>query len=541
MDSESADAIVLSVTNVVGADNSNKLQVLRAQLKDATTTENGAIPVEDMVSALSYFLIRTEALKLNLFPNFFHSWLTGPFGYVLDLNPTSPFDFEPFRAHLFRNICAYEIVYKPELQHLETLAGYRDACRATLPIDPPSPIDIETDTKDSGWSECLGMCGSKIGIYRARDHDEGSQDGYRFFVVVESGLPELTVDQLTRYLFKLSVDNHAFLKGDRANLDLRQPLTYEDVLLKGGSAMERLREISLENNKRLAYRFISECGLQPVSGTAQFQSGPNPYRHSAEEIVAERHGALLDQAIDYWLKFSPVICPWSRLQHLPLDADTTQETKAVYPSEQLLKYPLGSVLESIDPLKRIEILKEREVQFQTHPRTYEPLLRVEFNTFRPIGQTAIRWYCGCSPAPSDGAGLIRPLQPGLGYEIVGSKFLYATNGDAGIPWENNFSDAFPVQFKFAVNAKDTHASAQTQFVYCSLFHGISKSSDVAPRQLRGSCTGLSDFKPGSLPYTQVFTSRGRASVTLDPVFVYLSPKPQPETDLELITADIYKQ
>lgn len=538
MDNEHLEYQVLKYVSVVGSiESKDKLSILRTLIKELSKTN---VPVDELASALVYFLTRTEALRMYVYPNFHIGWISGPRGYVLDLNPTSPFNFEPFRTNLFRHICIYEIGFKQELLSKETITKFRDISRKTIPIEQAAPIKLDEDTKESGWSECLGMSGSRIGVYRAHDHSEASQDAYRYFVVVDTGLPEQTMNLLARKMCETTMENINILEEGR-----KEPhVQYGQLLAGPGSLFDRLEEISLANNKRLAYRFMRNLDLEPISHEItnipliSVETETEDYRPSPHKDFSYS-SQLIEEALSYWPVNCPV-SPWTTIQALPLDKECTPEAKAIFPSSEGLKnFPLGVVIDHMDPKERIKALTR--LQYQSKPMYVEPLVRTSVNVARQVDPYTIRYYDNCTPVPKDGSGLIRPLQTIMGYEVVGSKYFYSTCADSTVEWTNDVGSGYPIRFKFIPSDTDTKVSAQNQMIFCSLSHGINDQVSTAPRQLRGTFVNLNEFKPTTVSYSQVNGDIFRQSVRLEPVFVYLSPKPVPEHEIDMFHVDPYAQ
>ena len=520
MDNKSRESIVQSYIHVVGTDGHNRLSSVR-----------------NIIDELTQYMLETETSKLYIHPNFSFNWISGPSGYIADIPVTSQFHADGFQCPMFRNICVYEIEFNSRFKDSVYIEQLRDLCRKTIPIHPQCPMNIESDTDESGWSECLGMNGSSVGIYQARDVSGETQEVYRYFVIVDTGLPETVQDKLQKLAYSVWIEQQPG----------KDNKTYEDICFKDNSFMQRASALSFENNRRIAYRFTVLAGLKlrshPIVGDDAYtypeKSGTESYRKQ-ENIDTSKYGSELTprirEAIGYFPHASMPISPFTVLERLPMDSDITKEAKASMYPDHVANFPLGSILELIPALSRIEFVKD--VNLQSEPMRCKPILRTEYNTYKRVDQHTMRIYNGCCPLPLMGEGIIRPLQVGLGYEIIGSRYFYTTIVDSRRTWDNEYGNGFPIQYKFAYLEDHTKLTAQNRLIYCSAFHGISYESAVAPRQLRGVYQNLSELKSIAADHLQ--PDGQRASLVMEPMFVYMSPRHHPARSLDILTSDIYK-
>ncbi len=471
--------------------------------------------IEQLKESLAQFVESAGMSRIYIYPNFSYCNLSGPRGYISEINTQCNFD--PFITcqPLFRTISFYEIAPDTDIK-LYLTDECKDKIRKCIPLQTPNYPKL-TDGAIGQWSCALGRHGSMIGIYSFEERFQNEQV-QRYYIGVHSGIHYQTQDILQQTLTEqaMAADN-------------TKPQKYADIFLKLDT-FERLRAISLENNNKLAILFSQVLGLQ------FYKNEIKPiFTESMKCPVAitQDHFDNSFKAYTWWPPNSPAyidsIIGYEWDEESPDHAIQAKVT----PPKEIELLPIGGVLKEQKEAATTEKAKakigEVRIKLEDNRRTVAPAFFSEYNTIRMSGDVLL-YYNNCCPTTVDvkeaNYTVIEQLSVLQGYEVHNS-IISQNESDKHnyeyTKWKNKFGDGFPVTKRLYKTNGELNILPNQVSVFFSLFNNISPNRVNVPKQLRHFPRPQSTEEEAKLKQDLYPNGFEPNKIQLQPRLVYFSP------------------
>lgn len=528
--------------------------------------------VNELFICLYKMIKACSVSKMYLYPNFRFNWLYGPSGYVTTISKSKMVNFDLFTNNLFRVISIVEINIPnnsfSDIDSLEKQKQLRNAIRLNLPLETDNYPTLESNFFDS-WSPALGGAGSKIGFYSF-----SSQNGVdilkRRFIVIDSGLHHQTVQMYIDYLTKLTIDNDRCSKTFNAveelneqkyltsniqsswNNDIDEIKYFRDEF-SDGSIAKNLLQISIENNKRLAYLFCRITDQSFIDQDHYVTSHDSKFKVPNDAPVDMHNSEVVSYVIKILNAFpnGAVIDPSTVLDfnvRTNFNCGEYNELLANFQKSNNNGFKLGLYLFKYrDENKKtgkydniMSIIQNKSIELQEYPKTVSSVYSCDYNSFRDdynniylysdttCVDSSLNYHNFTDVFGSDKHAVIRQLLPLQGYEVYNCDLfnnVVISSGkiEMNYNWKNSFGNGFPITIPKSYCEHNPSSLSQSGKFF-SLSHNGQREEKVLPLQLCVKYRDGDDYLMDKNLKNDIFNSvSDLMPVRLLPEFVYLSP------------------
>lgn len=485
---------------------------------------------EECKESLKLLLAEAGISHFFIFPNFSLGTLLGPQGYVAEIPSTKLFSSWLFTQPLFRIISFFEIIANEEIVIGFKNEETRDKIRKSFPIETINYPNL-TDVAEGNWSPALGSQGSSIGIYSFKEN-VGNDQVERWFIGVHSGLHyqtnKLLLDALTNISYKNYEMTHRagmIEPGEVLKLEKVGSFIHEGLF-------KRMRNISRENNKKLATQFARILKLNFKTDT--FASIASLRTPNLSSHIFDTSPALVKELLNWWPKDVDLFLDSVVLYDVDEENKDPEIVKRLSISKELENAPVGVIFNNLKKKAVTEnmesVLNQYKFKCLDKRETVAPVAECDYNTFR-IYNNNLYYYNNCTSTLPDihepALAVIKQLSLTQGYEIINSKISLNNSSlhfEQSQKWTNDFGNAYPVIFPQMKRPDISAQNSNDVFnKFFSLYNSINKEKDKYPKQIKYVPKYRQKFEEPMFVKDLQPSNFTPNVVQFTPEFVYLGP------------------
>lgn len=398
---------------------------------------------DQMIDQLSDISLKTQALAVNIYPNFkYHPLLPPTSGIAVKYRLADRFYADVFRCDRYRVMAMAKLTLTHDSYTTEKGKEFERLVRRCLNYDVVNPPDLKDDA-NGGWSPSLGNRNTRLGLYHNQEMDTLSGTlKTNYYLIVHSCLPEEYLSALCQHDEDVDKGNYQFEAAYANNvsaLDRNLKLvTFKDQF-EDGSVNHRALCIAKENACRMLFVASAVLDLDlevdAVHTGQEYDFVDDPLKNSQF-----KDPSYLAQALEFYGLGVPIF-PFTTL------ASTSSKIKhSDLPPDHLRGYPLGYfVLKELSKPDKDKFIDKYRVVFSTDIRKAVPLAMTVYNSFRVDDYNSMTWMTGVAPT---GCNVLSDEGLELGYRCHNPKTQQQL--DMGLAytdeWKNHADSTLPVSF-----------------------------------------------------------------------------------------------
>lgn len=395
--------------------------------------------IEDLKTQLEHIASDTQAVKVNIFPNYLKHHLLADTGLSVKYRLNDPFTADMFRVDRYRILSAVKLDETPltlttdELREKEKL--FR-RCLSHSVHTPPTLLSNATGT----WCPSLGDRDTSIGIYQNQEYatvEKALKTNY--YLVAQTCLPESYLQEICNHDEKIDQGNKKF----QANYHESVGAVDKDIKLVTfrenfgeNSHNHRALEIAKENACRL---LCVAADILDLVVDADIKELAEPYDtyETNSHIIQYGNPKLLPDALEFYGHGVPIY-PFTTLASV--DAKIRHSD---LPREELRGYPLGYfVKKELEKPTGAAFAAQFKIIYRDTIRSVTPMALTDTNTFRFTDYNYMTWMAGVTET-----GFNVLTDEGI---AVGYRCHNVSPKDAPIrsheQWLNSADNMYPVTF-----------------------------------------------------------------------------------------------
>ena len=395
------------------------------------------IDIEELKERLEKISVDTQAIKLNVFPNFKIHPLLPPGGISVKYRLSDPYRADMFRVDKYRVMIAVKLEETQYTLTTEKLKEIEKLIRRCLNYDvtvPPNSMDNEF----SGWCPSLGDRNTSIGIYQ--NHEVASTERAlktNYYLVAHTCLPSVYIEEIQNKDERVDQGNRKFEAAYNSNVSMTSKetklVTFKEHFDKT-SYNHRALDIAKENARRL---ICVASDILDLKLDAEVKEREAEYELLEDSLYKIRYGdpKLLAAALEYYGHGVPIY-PFTTLPN-----EDPKIKHGDLPREELRGYPLGYfVVQELSKPTAEVFRKQYQIQLRLSISYVEPMAMTDYNTFRITDYNYLTWMTGVTET---GDNILADEGVAIGFKCHNPKnpeVRFAND------WKNIADNMYPVSF-----------------------------------------------------------------------------------------------